>query len=159
MTTAWEVTKKHRISTADLRWRSIPIKLPAAAHLDEKTLLDQLANQEANLPQRFMAASDLIWLRRCQAGDSIDLACLTIGNARILHAPGELFVEYQLAAQKLRPDLFVAMAAYGDYGPGYIGTEIAYSQGGYETSPTSSRVAPHVEHALMEGLKQHLNSK
>ena len=159
MTAAWKVTKKHRISVDDLRWRSIPIKLPAAAHLDEKTLLDQLANQEANLQQRFMAASDLIWLRRCQAGDSIDLACLTIGNARILHAPGELFVEYQLAAQRLRPDLFIAMAAYGDYGPGYIGTEIAYSQGGYETSPTSSRVVPHVEHALMDGLKQHLKSK
>ena len=84
MTAAWKDTKKHRISVDDLRWRSIPIKLPAAAHLDEKTLLDQLANQEANLQQRFMAASDLIWLRRCQAGDSIDLACLTIGNARIL---------------------------------------------------------------------------
>jgi hypothetical protein len=31
--------------------------------------------------------------------------------------PGELFVEYQLAAKAMRPDLFVTMAAYGDYGP------------------------------------------
>ena len=60
----------------------------------------------------------------------------------MLHLPGELFVEYQLAAQKLRPDLFVAMAAYGDYGPGYIGTEVAYPQGGYETGPQASLVAP-----------------
>ena len=30
--------------------------------------------------------------------------------------PGELFVEYQLAAQQMRPNDFVAMAAYGDYG-------------------------------------------
>ena len=68
----------------------------------------------------------------------------------MLHLPGELFVEYQLAAQKMRPDLFVAMAAYGDYGPGYIGTEIAYSQGGYETSPRASLVAPGVEKVLMD---------
>jgi hypothetical protein len=68
--------------------------------------------------------------------------------------PGELFVEYQLAAKKMRPDDFVVMAAYGDYGPGYIGTEIAYSQGGYETSERASRVAPEVEGVLMEGLKK-----
>ena len=51
--------------------------------------------------------------------------------------PGELFIEYQLAAEKMRPDATVCMAAYGDYGPGYIGTEIAYTQGGYETGPVS----------------------
>jgi hypothetical protein len=67
--------------------------------------------------------------------------------------PGELFVEYQLAAQKMRPDLFVAMAAYGDYAPGYIGTEIAYGQGGYETSDRASRVAPHVEGVLMAAME------
>jgi hypothetical protein len=50
----------------------------------------------------------------------------------------------------MRPDLFVAMAAYGDYAPGYIGTEIAYPQGGYETSPRASLVAPKVEGVLME---------
>ena len=27
-------------------------------------------------------------------------------------------------AQAMRPDLFVAVAAYGDYAPGYIGTEM-----------------------------------
>ena len=47
---------------------------------------------------------------------------------------------------------FVAMAAYGDYGPGYIGTEIAYGQGGYETGPVS-RVAPRVERILMEAME------
>ena len=85
--------------------------------------------------ERSEAAGELVWLRRCRAGDTIDVACLRLGKARVLHLPGELFVEYQLAAQKLRPDLFVAMAAYGDYAPGYIGTEVAYPQGGYETGP------------------------
>jgi hypothetical protein len=45
------------------------------------------------------------------------------------------------------------MAAYGDYGAGYIGTAIAYSQGGYETSPVS-RTAPEVEAVLMAAMRQ-----
>ena len=68
--------------------------------------------------------------------------------------PGELFVEYQLAAQKLAPKSFVAMAAYGEYGMGYIGTSIAYSQGGYETSRDASRVGPGTEKVLMDAMEK-----
>ena len=68
--------------------------------------------------------------------------------------PGELFVEYQLAAQKMAPNKFVAMAAYGEYGPGYICTDIAYSQGGYESSERASRVGPGVEKVLMDAMQQ-----
>jgi hypothetical protein len=72
----------------------------------------------------------------------------------MLHLPGELFVEYQLAAKALRPDLHVMMAAYGQYGPGYIGTDAAYAEGGYETSLLSTNVAPGVEAVLMNAIKQ-----
>lgn len=68
--------------------------------------------------------------------------------------PGELFVEYQLAAKAKRPDLFVAMAAYGDLGPGYIGTADAYKKGGYEVSDRASSVAPEVEGVLMKAMFQ-----
>ena len=49
----------------------------------------------------------------------------------------------------MKPLATVCMAAYGDYGPGYIGTQIAYSQGGYETGYVS-RVAPEVEKVLTD---------
>jgi hypothetical protein len=58
----------------------------------------------------------------------------------------------------MRPDLFVAMAAYGEYAPAYIGTTIAYDQGGYETQPTSSNVAPQVEGVLLGGLRRLLDA-
>ena len=58
--------------------------------------------------------------------ETLEIAVFDV-NARILFAPGELFVEYQLAAKAMRPDLFVTMAAYGDYGPLYIGTEVSYA--------------------------------
>jgi hypothetical protein len=149
MAKALAASVKTPITAADLSWETIPVALPAAAHLDAAKL--QAIVNDASKPtrERAASASELVWLRRCEAGDTIDVACLHIGNARVLHMPGELFVEYQLAAQKLRPDLFVAMAAYGDYAPGYIGTEIAYPEGGYETGPRASHVAPGVERVLM----------
>ena len=68
--------------------------------------------------------------------------------------PGELFVEYQLAAQQMKPEATVCMAAYGDYAPGYIGTQIAYSQGGYEVQESSSNTAAGVELVLMNGMRK-----
>jgi hypothetical protein len=154
MKRAWEHTKKTPVTASDLGWSSAFTALPPAPHLDEKKLEAILKDEKATVVARTSAARNLIWLRRCKAKDKVFIACLKLKNARVLHMPGELFVEYQLAAQKLRPDLFVAMAAYGDYAPGYIGTEIAYSQGGYETSPRASRVAPQVEGVLMGAVKK-----
>jgi hypothetical protein len=48
----------------------------------------------------------------------------------------------------------VAMAAYGEYGPGYIGTRVAYDEGGYETGPGSSHVSPDVEDVLMGAVRK-----
>ena len=154
MEKAWDSTKKTPVTADDVAWNFEPVVLPAAPHLDKKTLLAELADEKATPAAKWAAGSNLHWLRRCLEKDTIDIACLSIGKARVLHMPGELFVEYQLSAQKLRPDLFVAMAAYGDYAPGYIGTEIAYRQGGYETSERASRVAPSVEKTLMGAVKK-----
>ncbi len=154
MVRAWESTTRTPIGAADLGWTSIPVRLPVSPHLDE-TALRKILDDAAKPPlARGDAARELAWLLRCRAGDTIDVTCLRLGKARILHLPGELFVEYQLAAQKMRPDLFVAMAAYGDYAPGYIGTAIAYPQGGYETGPRASLVAPEVEGVLMDVIRK-----
>ena len=58
-----------------------------------------------------------------------------------------------LPVQLMRPDSPVLMAAYGDYGPGYIGTAVAYTQGGYEVGPVS-RVAPEAEDVLTGGMRE-----
>ena len=161
MKQAWQATRRTPIAGADVRWRFVPVQLPLAAHLQyaEEGLIRQIASADLKPATRYAAARNLAWIRRCRAKDTILVSCLEIGSARILHLPGELFVEYQLNAQKLRSDLFVAMAAYGDYGPGYIGTEIAYSQGGYETSPRASRVAPEVEGVLMTAIRALLDAE
>lgn len=153
MKLAWETQKKHAITADDLKWTMEPVAMPVRDTLVEAGLVAKLKDTAQKQPDRIRAARDLIFLRRTRDGHRIPLACLQIGPARVLHMPGELFVEYQIAAQQMRPGEFVAMAAYGDYGPGYIGTEIAYGQGGYETGIVS-RVAPQVEKVLMEAMRK-----
>jgi len=84
-----------------------------------------------------------------------ELSTLEIGPARILHLPGEAMVEFQLYAQRLLPGRFLAVAAYGDCAPGYICTERAFAEGGYE--PTDSMVAPPSETLLKAAIRQLLD--
>ena len=157
MRRAWESTKRQPISAAEVSWTVESIALPPAKHLTAAKLESDL-KERTGVAVAASGASRLAWLRRCQAGHQIDVQCLKLGRSRILHLPGELFVEYQLAAKAMRSDLFVALAAYGDYAPWYIGTEIAYQQGGYETGPDASNVAPEVEGVLMATIRKLLSS-
>jgi hypothetical protein len=156
MRRAWESTKRQPINVADVGWTVESVALPLARHLTVAKLESDLKEQTKVLGAA-AGASKLAWVRRCQAGQLLDVQCLRLGKARILHLPGELFVEYQLAAKAMRPDLFVALAAYGDYAPWYIGTEIAYKQGGYETGPDASNVAPETEAVLMAAMRKLLS--
>ena len=148
MKTAWETQDKVPVTAADVAWRTHPVSLPIRKRVTEQYCLEQL---KKSVKVQIKAARDLAWLRRTQAGHKILLSCLRIGPTCTLHMPGELFVHYQLAAQKMRPDDFVCMAAYGDHGPSYIGTKLLYQQGGYES--TRSCTAPEVEEVIMSAMR------
>ncbi|MEJ7692759.1 hypothetical protein [Daejeonella sp.] len=149
MKRAWESTKREPVTPVSVLWNVEPVALAPAAGIEK---LEAGLKTETSV---FIAnnISKLVWLRRLQAGKKIDISTLTVGKARILHLPGEPFVEYQLAAKAARPDLFVAVAGYGDYGVGYIGTAIAYGQGGYETGQASG-VTAEAEDILMKAIKK-----
>lgn len=153
MKVAFDATNKYPIKASQVEWRVQPVALPAAGHLDIDQLKQTIANEKADLLSRLKSAIALAWALRCAAGEKIDITRLGLGPIAVLHMPGELFVEYQLAAQKMRPDSPVVMAAYGDLGPGYIGLAHSYTQGGYETGPVS-RVAPEVETVLMSAMRE-----
>ncbi len=154
MQRAWQQTKRIPLTAADCDWRISRVRLPVASYLDADKLRATLENRQLDERERLGVAGKLAFTLRMQHGDPIELSCLKLGDTYIVHMPGELFVEYQLAAQQMRPNSTVCMAAYGDCGPGYIGTEIAYSQGGYETQPSSSNTAPQVERVLLDGLRE-----
>jgi hypothetical protein len=79
----------------------------------------------------------LVWQKRLQAGKKIEISSLALGIVMAVHLLGEPFVKYQLAAKALKPDLFVTVAGYGDYGLGHINIAVAYGEGGYETGQAS----------------------
>ena len=152
MKRAWDATRREPIQFGDLHWTVNPVALPPGRHLYK--IRESLAKNNELLLESSDNARQMAWLSRSEAGKKFELACLTLNKARLLFMPGELFVEYQLAAKSVRPDLFVAMAAYGDIGSGYIGTKEAYPKGGYEVSERASFVAPEVEEVLMEAIQQ-----
>jgi hypothetical protein len=154
MKAAWESVGKIPTRPSDIGWHSLSVALPPADHIrDHRRLRAIMENTEQPVRVRLTAARDLAFGQLIAAGRKITLSVLTLGPARIIHLPGELFVEYQLAAQSRMPGSFVAAAAYGDYGPGYIGTRAAYAEGGYETGPVS-RTSPEVEDVLMSAIRK-----
>ncbi|MCC5939240.1 MAG: hypothetical protein JJU34_18310 [Lunatimonas sp.] len=150
MQRAYEKTEKSRLYPNSIRWITESVRLAPNSEIRLK-----LENPENNAVWLAENASKLAWLNRYKAGHRTLLSCLAINDIRILHMPAELFVEYQLAAIQMQPTRKVTMAAYADYGLGYIGTAESYSQGGYEV-----RVSPFDEHAekvLMTAIRHMLN--
>lgn len=151
MQRAWESTRRSAIE--EVNFQTLDVALPPAPRITTEACQQVLGDPTASERDRIFAARDLAWLQRCQERHQIVVARLRIGSVDILHLPGELFVEYQLAARAMRPQSLVCLAAYGDYGPGYIGLHDSYQQGGYETGRVS-RVAPEVETILMTALQE-----
>jgi len=152
MERAWRNSVKTPVTAADVSWATEPVLLPVA---DETIRRIESQIETSDLISRSNSMFILAWAKRARAGKTIDIACLTAGKTKTLFMPGELFVEYQLAAKALRPDLAVSMAAYGDYAPFYIGAKEAYSQGGYEIN--SSPVTEDAEDVLMNAIRKLLN--
>jgi hypothetical protein len=149
MAAAWKATTKTPVKAGAVDWRAMRLTLPVSESLRDLRKLRGILNDTQQKQQvRNRTATDMVWAEKPE----VSLARLRLGPATALYMPGELFVEYQLAAQQMKPADFVTMAAYGDYGPGYIGTAAAYPQGGYETGPVS-RVAPQVESVLMKAMR------
>ncbi|HMF14085.1 MAG TPA: hypothetical protein VKE94_17335 [Gemmataceae bacterium] len=138
MKTAWEATKKQEIKNWE--WRVEPVKLPPRREksFGEEEARRVLADTKESKARRGNAAFLLAWLKRIER--PIDFTCLDLGVAQVLHLPGEPFIQYQLKAQELKKDSFVCVAGYGDDGPGYIPTDAAFLEGGYE--PTVALAAP-----------------
>lgn len=156
MKRAWLETEKQPLESETVAWSAVPVRLPPATHLERDALIEAIKTEP---PRGYIAKADqLAWLERVASGHAIDSTCLAVGNARVLHMPGELFVEYQLAAKAMRDDLRVAMAAYGDYGTGYIGTAVAYDEGGYETSDRATNVSPASEAILLDAIQSLLGT-
>ncbi|MBY0512400.1 MAG: hypothetical protein K2P78_00630, partial [Gemmataceae bacterium] len=150
MVAAWKATKRVPVAGWDWRYEGVklpPRREPAFGAEASRKLLD---DAKAPAARRGNAAFQLAWLKR--ADTPIEVNCLDFGPVAGLFLPAESFVEYQLAAQKFRPEAAVCVAAYGDDGPGYIPTARAYLEGGYE--PTVALAGPDSEEILLKAIRR-----
>ena len=65
----------------------------------------------------------------------VELACMRVGDAGFLFIPGEPFVETGLAVHAASPCKSTFVAGYAEDWIGYIPTDRALVEGGYETGP------------------------
>ena len=140
---------------SDITWRTAPLQLTPrdderwSRKGAEATMKD---SGESGL-KRICAAMFLSWCGR--AATPIELTSLQMGDVFILHLPGEPMIDYQLYAQELRGDQFVAVAGYGDCGPAYICLEKSFEEGGYE--PTAAHAVPASEPVFRDAIRKLLS--
>ena len=144
-----------RTAVSELSWKSLDVRLPVRGTPDfsEEALAKVIADPAAG-QKRLHAALALAWIERLKLRPTVDVSRLRVGPVDLLHLPGEAFVEFQLQAQSVRPDRFVATASYGEGGPGYICVDKAFAEGGYE--PTASYVSPPSETLLKAAIEEAL---
>jgi len=160
MAAAAAATRPEPLRTAE--WRSCGVRLDPNPALREEALRLAVSGEDGEseppasayqrLHRRMISAFQLGWLDRCRRQSPIVLSALHLNHVSMLHLPGEMFVEYQLRAQRMAPDRFVVAAAYGDDGPFYIPPRAEYALGGYEVSMAFA--AETADAILTEGIRQ-----
>jgi hypothetical protein len=147
------IASTHWAPAGRLIWRMASVTLPAKTDLTSATTVfrSKIANRGKVRDDDLYRSA--ITVAFAQRQTPLMLTSLQIGNVHIVHLPGEPMLEFQKFAQGVRPGSFVAVAGYGDCCTGYICTDQAHVEGGYE--PTASLVSPGAE-ALMKNAIQQL---
>ena len=146
MKQAWKNTRRSAIDKIGFRNAQFLLKPRGGPGFSTADLRSRLASDPKPFGQ-CLAALGLSWRKRAETGKKIDMPVLDFGSAQLLLLPGESYVEFQLLAQKLRPDSFVMTLGYGECSTGYVPIEKAFAEGDSNLSDWCW-VAPGSERAL-----------
>lgn len=122
MVKAWETTQRVPLTRMDFRNELVRLEPRDGAGFSAAELEHKITSESQPF-QQCLAAMGLSWRQRADAGHRIAIPCLDLGRAQWLLLPGESYVEFQLAAQRMRPDCFVLTAGYGEGATGYLPTD------------------------------------
>ncbi len=155
MAAAWKNARRHPLR--GVTYGTVPLRLAPRtdAGFAEAELRRRLVKDARPFGQ-CLAALGLSWRKRALA--PLDVPVLDLGPAQLVLLPGEAYVEFQLAAQRLRPDSFVMAVGYGECGTGYVPTAQAVKEDD-DNLHDWCWVAPGAEKALLEALKAALAKK
>ncbi|MCP5112414.1 MAG: hypothetical protein GY953_16440 [bacterium] len=141
----------------DIRWRTAELRLapPAGEGRTPEERRAVLSTPKGRTgAELYRAAVALAFAERERP---LEVKLLEIGPVSILHLPGEPMLEFERYARQLLPERFVPVAGYGDISPGYLCTDEALEQGGYE--PSASRSGPGTEARLKRVIRELLGRK
>ncbi len=145
-----ENLKLEKVQT--LNWKTADLVPTPRKSFSKSSFLKKISNKEGSTVSRNRTSYMYTWMERLEKQIPIVLSSLHLNNVRILNLPAECFIEYQLRAQEIGKNNFVATAAYGDGGPWYIPVKEEYPNGGYEVGVAFSE--PTIDSMLTEGIKQ-----
>jgi hypothetical protein len=149
MQDAWQHTQRWPLTSVQLRTAEIPLKFRSDPAYTAAALHQALGDPKLDERARILAAMALASRQRLEQGRQASMSCLDFEHALLLSLPGESFVNYQLMAQRLRPDVPVLCSAYGECWPGYIPTRAAFADG---FTDQWLWVAPGAEEAMRSSL-------
>jgi hypothetical protein len=151
---AWGQTKRFPLTQIQYRLEQLWLEPRDEVGFTRADLETKLKTETRPF-QQCLAAMGLSWRQRLAAGQPIDLPVIDFGCAQWLLLPGESYVEYQLAAQRMRPDCFVVVAGYGEGATGYIPTDRHFAEKDGNLSDWCW-VAPGSERRMLEGIRRAL---
>ena len=157
MAAAWKNTKTYQLT--NIVFRAEPVRFePRFDRGFAPGELEAKLNPQTKPFDQCLAAMGLSWRQRVATGSPVVIPCLDFGFAQWLVLPGESYVEFQLAAQRMRPGSFVLVAGYGEGATGYIPTEKHRAEGDGNLSDWCW-VAPGAEARLLEAIRRVLSPR
>jgi hypothetical protein len=157
MTEAWKATERHPLKEIGFRSTKMRLEPRDGPGFTIADLTKRLKEDKKPFGQ-CLAALGLSWRERADAGATIDVPALDFGKAQLVLMPAEAYVEYQLMAQKIRPDSFVVVMGYGECAPGYIPHEQAVKENDGNLHDWNW-VAPGAEARMREALEKVLKAR
>ena len=138
-------------SVGPIVWRTVDLVLPPknVPGYSPEAFRKDLLDPKKDASRRIWCARRVAFYER---EEPIAISSLQMGDVFVVHLPGEPMLEFQLFAQKTRPDAFVAVAGYGDGCPSYICTDRAFKEGAYE--PEAGAVGPGSEEILKKAIRE-----
>jgi hypothetical protein len=150
---AWKATR--RVPLTRIAFRNVALALPPPDEgpLTIEALEKTIADPASTVSDRVHAALGLSYRRRCDRGQPIDVPAIDFGAGQIVVLPAELFVGYQLAAQKMRPDQLLLTPGFGECAPGYTPTDSARREG-FVQEHGYCWVRPGVEETILAAVRK-----
>ncbi|MBP6600605.1 MAG: hypothetical protein KA250_02295 [Verrucomicrobiales bacterium] len=160
MAAALAATKRVPLSSMEFRLERVRLE-PRESRGFSVAELQAVIASDGDARAHGMAALGLSW--RARADDpayDIDLPALKLndGSVNLLLLPGEIYVEYQLAAQAMAPDAFVMTLGYGESAPGYLPIERAWAENDSNLGDWCW-VAPGMEERMKAAIRSLLQKK